>query len=141
MDHVTPHRRSVIMQMVRASNTKPELAVRKLLHGLGFRFRLQKKNLPGTPDIVLPRWRAVVLIHGCFWHRHDGCRKATTPKSNTKYWCQKFHANVERDRRVATRLKSMGWRVCVVWQCELSDPQRLESRLARFIRKGAKHRV
>lgn len=140
MDHVPPDRRSFIMRMVKTSDTKPELAVRRLLHSLGFRFRLKNKHLPGTPDVVLPKWRAVVLVHGCFWHRHDGCRKATTPKSQTAYWLKKFAQNVRRDTEVSERLKSLGWRVCVVWQCELNKPERLAGRLSRLIRKGSKFR-
>ncbi len=138
MDHVPPDRRSFIMRMVKTSDTKPEVAVRKLLHGLGFRFRLRNKHLPGTPDVVLPKWRAVVLIHGCFWHRHEGCRKATTPKSSTAYWLKKFEENIRRDRDVTKRLESLGWSVCVVWQCELAEPENLARRLANFIRQGNK---
>jgi DNA mismatch endonuclease (patch repair protein) len=135
MDHVPPDRRSFIMRMVKTSDTKPELAVRKLLHGMGFRFRLRNNHLPGKPDVVLPRWRAVVLIHGCFWHRHRGCRKATTPKTKTAYWLKKFQENVRRDRIVTRRLESLGWRVCVVWQCELRTPTTLGRRLREFLKR------
>jgi DNA mismatch endonuclease, patch repair protein len=136
MDHVSPDRRSHIMRLVTSADTRPEIAVRSLLHRMGFRFRLYRKDLPGTPDVVLPKWRAIVLIHGCFWHRHPRCRKATTPKSRVDFWKNKFDANVKRDRDVRRRLKRLGWRVCIVWQCELSQPQKLAARLLRFIVAG-----
>jgi len=138
MDHVPPERRSFIMRMVKTADTRPELTVRKLLHNLGFRFRLRNKRLPGTPDVVLSKWRAIVLIHGCFWHRHERCRKATIPKTKRAYWLKKFKANVRRDSIVTERLHALGWRVCIVWQCELDDLERLSGRLASFITKGRK---
>jgi DNA mismatch endonuclease, patch repair protein len=134
MDHVDPERRSHIMRLVKSINTGPEIAVRRLLHRLGFRFRLHSKSLPGKPDVVMPKWRTVVFIHGCFWHRHPRCRKASTPKSSVDFWKKKFAANVKRDRTVRRKLKSLGWRVCVVWQCELASPATLAARLDAFIR-------
>jgi DNA mismatch endonuclease, patch repair protein len=133
MDHVNPERRSHIMRLVKSTDTKPEIAVRKILHRLGFRFRLHNKGLPGKPDVVLPRWRTVILIHGCFWHRHPRCRKATTPKSRTDFWKEKFRANVRRDKRVCKRLEDLGWRVCTVWQCELATPDALAAKLGAFV--------
>lgn len=138
MDHVSRERRSHIMRLVKTADTKPEIAVRRILHRLGFRFRLHCGTLPGRPDVVLPKWLTIVLIHGCFWHRHAGCPKATTPKTKRRYWIKKFDTNVKRDRRVHAQLEELGWRVCVVWQCELSSPEKLAARLDAFIR-GLKH--
>lgn len=121
--------RSEIMQSVRIRDTGPELAVRRLLHHLGLRFRLYRKDLPGTPDVVLPKYRTVLFIHGCFWHRHPECRFSTSPKSNEAFWEAKFAANVERDARKARELDALGWRVLVVWSCETRDLDRLAARL------------
>lgn len=121
--------RSEIMQSVRIRDTGPELAVRQLLHHLGLRFRLHRKDLPGTPDVVLPKYRTVLFIHGCFWHRHPECRFSTSPKSNEAFWEAKFAANVERDARKARELDALGWRVLVVWGCETRDLDRLAARL------------
>lgn len=109
------------MRRIRSADTKPEIAVRSLLHRLGYRFRLHRKDLPGKPDIVLPRYRTVVLVHGCFWHRHPGCRLTTNPGTRTEFWNSKFKANVRRDSLVREQLENMGWKVLVVWQCELTD--------------------
>ena len=121
--------RSNIMRAVRSSNTKPEIAVRKLVHGLGCRFRLHRADLPGRPDIVLPKRNAVIFVHGCFWHGHDCKRGARQPKSNSEYWARKISGNVVRDHRVAQDLIEAGWTVHVVWECELKHPQQLEARL------------
>jgi DNA mismatch endonuclease (patch repair protein) len=134
MDSVTPERRSEIMGLVKGANTRPEIAVRRILHRLGYRFRLRTKGLPGKPDVVLPKWRTVVLIHGCFWHRHPGCPNTRTPKSRVDFWTRKFDENVERDRQVQSQLEALGWRVCTVWECELSDPAGLAARLDAFIK-------
>lgn len=122
--------RSRIMRAVGRTNTKPELVVRRMLHTLGLRFRLHRRNLPGTPDIVLPRWRTVIFVHGCFWHRHMGCRKATTPKSRKEFWSTKFEQNVRRDRRTEALLRDGGWRVLVVWECEAARFDELRTKLA-----------
>lgn len=119
----------VDMSRVRRFNTSPELLVRKTLHGVGLRFRLHDKNLPGTPDIVLKKHRTVIQVNGCFWHRHSGCKYATTPKTNQAFWLSKFEANLERDARKAETLRAMGWRVLIVWECETRDLVRLEARL------------
>lgn len=129
VDQLSPARRSWNMSRIQASNTKPELIVRSLLHRMGYRFRLHRKDLPGKPDIVLPRYHAVVFVHGCFWHRHEGCKECTTPKSNTEFWLKKFKKNVERDVRVAQELEGMGWKVVVVWSCETKDLSELSKRL------------
>lgn len=110
-------------------DTLPEVIVRRLLHHLGLRFRLYRKDLPGTPDVVLPKYRTVLFIHGCFWHRHPECRFSTTPRTNTAFWEAKFAANVERDARKDRELEALGWRVLVVWGCEIRDLDRLAARL------------
>lgn len=114
------------MARIRSKDTTPELALRRELHRLGLRFTLGNSKLPGKPDLVLPRYRAVIFVHGCFWHRHEGCGIATTPKSNTPFWQDKFDRNVSRDRRVATELAAAGWRVFVAWECALRSKVRAE---------------
>ena len=111
--------RSRVMARIRGKNTKPELTLRKALHARGFRYRLHRMGLPGRPDLVFPKHRAVCFIHGCFWHRHRGCRYATTPKTRPDFWEAKFSATVARDQRTCTRLLEAGWRVAVVWECSL----------------------
>jgi DNA mismatch endonuclease (patch repair protein) len=133
MDSVSPKRRSEIMSRVTGKNTRPEIVVRKLLHGLGYRFRLHRKDLPGRPDVVLPKWRTVVFIHGCFWHRHVGCPNTRTPKSRIEFWTSKFEENIQRDRITRERLEALGWRVLVIWECELGDVASLTERIRRFI--------
>ncbi len=133
MDSVSPERRSQIMGRVTSKHTRPELAVRKLLHGLGYRFRLHRKDLPGKPDLVLPKWRVVVLVHGCFWHRHPGCPNTRTPKSRLDFWTTKFDENVRRDEVAHERLQTLGWRVLTVWECELKDMPALAARVKTFI--------
>lgn len=120
-DFLSPAERSDRMSRIRGKDTQPELTLRKVLHRLGLRYRLHGAGLPGKPDLVFPRYRTVVFVHGCFWHRHDGCNIATTPKSNTPFWLEKFEKNVARDARVATQLEALGWRVFIVWECELGS--------------------
>lgn len=117
--------RSRNMAAIRGKDTTPELAVRRMLHAMGLRFRLHRKDLPGCPDIVLPRHRTVVFVHGCFWHRHECCRYTTTPKTRQEFWLAKFESTVLRDRRNQAELKQLGWRVLVVWECELLKPEAL----------------
>jgi DNA mismatch endonuclease (patch repair protein) len=114
------------MSRIRGKDTAPELALRKALHGKGFRFRLHGVDLPGRPDMVMRKHKTVVFVHGCFWHRHTGCKIAATPKSNAEFWFRKFAANVERDERNISHLKALGWRVFVIWECELA-PSRLQA--------------
>ncbi|MNM71779.1 Very short patch repair protein [compost metagenome] len=121
--------RSDIMRAVKRAHTAPEIVVRQALHALGLRFRLHRRDLPGSPDIVLPKFRTVVFVHGCFWHRHPDCRYATTPKSRQEYWLPKFEANVERDARKEAQLRELGWRVLVIWECETKSLEALEARL------------
>lgn len=125
-DFLTPSQRSARMSRIRGKNTKPELALRKSLHKLGLRYRLHCADLPGKPDLVLPRYRTVIFVHGCFWHRHAGCKIATTPKSNTSFWLEKFEKNVARDAQTIAELHSMGWTVLIVWECELNSTDKLE---------------
>jgi DNA mismatch endonuclease (patch repair protein) len=106
------------------------MALRKALHALGFRFRLHGRRLPGKPDIVLPKHRTVIFVHGCFWHRHPGCKVATTPKTNTDFWIEKFDRNQSRDTRNSDALAAAGWRVIVVWECELGNPAKVDARTA-----------
>jgi DNA mismatch endonuclease (patch repair protein) len=121
------------MGRVRHKNTKPEVIVRKLAHRLGYRFRLHRRDLPGRPDLVFPKLKKVVFVHGCYWHRH-GCRKTTTPKSNSKYWQPKFAENVERDKRAIAELLRLGWDPMVVWECETRDIDALSQSLSAFLR-------
>jgi len=120
-DFLTKAQRSERMAQIRGKDTKPELALRRQLHAQGFRYRLHQTGLHGTPDLVFARYKAVVFVHGCFWHRHEGCNIATTPKSNTPFWKEKFQRTVARDHRNSQALESLGWRVFVVWECELTS--------------------
>jgi DNA mismatch endonuclease, patch repair protein len=113
--------RSRNMARIRAKDTQPELRVRRALHAAGFRFRLHRRGLPGTPDLVLPRFRTVIFVHGCFWHRHTGCRMTSVPKTRAAYWDAKFTANMERDTRVRRQLEEAGWNVVVIWECGTRD--------------------
>ena len=119
VDVVNPETRSRMMSGIRGANTKPELNVRRRLHAAGFRYGLHRKDLPGKPDLVMPRHDAVIFVHGCYWHRHPGCRLATTPSTRTDFWTAKFTANQERDRRNIAELRDRGWRVAIVWECEV----------------------
>lgn len=121
------------MRAVRSSNTGPELEVRRLLHRAGFRYRLHVASLPGSPDLVFPGRRCVVFVHGCFWHQHRGCRRSRRPRTSTSYWLPKLNRNVERDRRVAARLRRSGWSVCTVWECQLRWHLRVLRRLTAFL--------
>ncbi len=121
MDRMTPEQRSRCMSRIKGKNTKPERVVRSFLHRSGFRFRLHRKDLPGCPDIVLPKYRTVIFVHGCFWHRHPGCPRTTTPKTNVEFWGKKFAENVARDERNRQALVELGWNVVVIWECEIKD--------------------
>jgi len=133
VDHLSPEKRSWNMSRIRSSNTNPEKIVRSLVHRLGFRFRLNKNKLPGRPDIVLNKYNTVVFVNGCFWHRHKGCKDTTTPKSNTKFWKDKFKGNVERDKKNLKALKKMRWKTIIVWECELEKPEKLNNKLRRLL--------
>lgn len=136
VDRLTSEERSRNMSRIRSKGTGPERAVRSLLHRLGFRFRLNRSDLPGSPDIVLPKYHAVIFVHGCFWHRHKGCNLAATPKSNTAFWEQKFRNNVARDEHACLELAQTGWKTLVIWECELRDKMTLEARLRAFLEKS-----
>lgn len=124
--------RSALMARVRQKNTTPELKVRQIVHALGYRFRVNRRGLPGTPDIVFPSRRKVIFVHGCFWHRHPRCKKASTPKTRIEFWNAKFDANVARDHRKIEELERDGWSVMVVWECELASSE-LTDRLTSFL--------
>lgn len=129
IDIVSKEQRSRNMSRIKGRDTKPELVVRRTAHKLGFRFRLYRKDLPGTPDLIFPKHRLAVFVHGCYWHRHNGCRFAYSPKSRVEFWTKKFKQNVERDGRNQTALRDLGWRVLVIWECETRDYRIIEERL------------
>ena len=132
-DTVAPNKRSWIMRQVKSKDTSPERLVRSLLHGMGYRFRLHRRDLPGVPDIVFPGRKKVVFVHGCFWHGHSCPRGARLPKTNKEYWRQKIAKNKERDRRRVEELQDLGWDVLVIWECETKDIDALRERLADFL--------
>ena len=125
MDVVDKQTRSRMMANIKGKNTRPEITVRSLLHRQGFRFRLHDKSLPGKPDLVLRKYKAVIFVHGCYWHRHENCKLASTPKQNTKFWLKKFDANLRRDGEVYYQLKVLGWRTAVIWECAIRDKKNL----------------
>ncbi|RMH17781.1 MAG: DNA mismatch endonuclease Vsr [Gammaproteobacteria bacterium] len=128
-DIVDQSTRSKMMARIGGKNTKPEMMVRKWLHRAGFRFRLHRKDLPGTPDIVLPKFKTVILVHGCFWHRHPDCKLSYTPKSRESAWRKKFSENVRRDQKNIKDLSDLGWKVFIVWECETRNPEAFENRM------------
>ena len=119
--HKVSEQRSRNMSAIKSKNTKPEIAVRKLLHSMGYRFRLHRKDLPGSPDIVLPKYKTVIFVHGCFWHRHENCKYASIPKTRKEFWESKFKANVKRDKEIQEKIKNIGWQYVVVWECEIKN--------------------
>jgi len=134
-DTLTSERRSWNMSRIRGRDTGPELLLRSLLHRAGFRFRLHAKQLAGRPDVVLPKYQTAIFVHGCFWHRHPGCRNATTPSTRREFWQEKFDGNVSRDARNRTALEAAGWTVMTVWECELkADAEGVVRHLARELR-------
>lgn len=126
-DFLSRAERSDRMSRIRGKDTQPELALRRVLHRLGLRYRLHGAGLPGKPDLVFPRYKTVVFVHGCFWHRHPGCKIATTPKSNTQFWKEKFEKNILRDARATIELQALGWRVLVVWECDLASAKKAQT--------------
>jgi DNA mismatch endonuclease (patch repair protein) len=133
-DRLSKARRSWNMSRIRSKNTKPELVVRSALHRLGYRFRLHVQSLPGCPDIVLPKWNTAILVHGCFWHRHQNCPFAYTPKTRKAFWIKKFRDNSRRDLKKSDALAALGWRVVVIWECETRDEKILASHLCSILR-------
>ena len=137
VDRISPEHRSWNMSRIRGKETKPEVVLRSLMHRAGFRYRLYDKKLPGTPDLILPKHNTAIFVNGCYWHRHEGCQKATTPKSNTTFWTKKFEETVERDVRKKSELIESGWRVIVIWECELeTDPVGLVEGLSNQLEGG-----
>ena len=123
------------MSRIRGKDTKPEIRVRSMLHRMGYRFRLHRKDLPGKPDIVLPKYKTVIFVHGCFWHRHKGCKYAYTPKSRVKFWKDKLAETVKRDKQHLKQLKENGWKVFIVWECETKDMDRLKNIINKISQK------
>ena len=119
MDHWSKEKRSEVMRKIKGKNTKPELILRSGLFRLGYRFRIHKEELPGKPDIVLPKYNAIIFVHGCFWHVHKDCRRARIPSTNSKYWKQKLEKNLNRDKRCTIQLEKLGWNVITIWECEI----------------------
>jgi len=135
-DHLVKEKRSWNMSLIKSKNTKPELLVRSVLHRLGYRFRIHKKDLPGNPDIVLPKYKTALFVNGCFWHQHKNCKRANIPKTNKDYWLPKLNKNIERDRVIQNKLSDIGWNVIVVWECMLKDQDSLIDFLLKNIGKG-----
>lgn len=136
-DIFTKERRSEIMSRISGQNTKPEIVVRKLLHSMGFRFRLHDARLQGRPDVVLPRHKKLIFVHGCFWHGHRGCKRAKLPTTNVNFWKKKISGNMVRDKKNIKTLKAQGWKVLVIWSCEISKIGMLKKNLGRFMNNGA----
>lgn len=136
MDIVTKEKRSWIMSRIRSRDTKPEFIVRSMLHRMGYRFRLHRKDLPGRPDIVLPRHGTAIFVNGCFWHRHKGCRLSYEPKNRKRFWQKKFNDNVERDKKVRRELKELGWRVIIIWECQTRAAEALSGKLKILMDSG-----
>jgi len=134
VDKISPEKRSHNMAQVKGKNTKPEKLLRSLLHKMGYRFRLCVKGLAGNPDIVLPRHKAIIFVHGCFWHGHKDCKRATIPATNTKFWLTKITGNEERDKRNIAALEDLGYRCLTIWQCEIQNIEALKQRLVVFLR-------
>lgn len=134
-DHLKPEKRSKIMRAIRAKNTKPEIAVRQILHQLGYRFRIHPRHLPGKPDVAFTRRKKAIFIHGCFWHQHPdpNCRDAKAPTSNTGYWAPKLARNRQRDTENEQQLRLAGWDLLILWECELQPTAELEQRLRNFL--------
>lgn len=134
-DVFPPKKRSQIMSRIRGYDTKPELTVRSIVHRMGFRFRLHGEDLPGNPDIVLPKHKKLIFIHGCFWHGHKGCKRSKRPSSNVFFWQNKLDKNAERDKRNQKELRKLGWKYLVIWQCEITKPKLLRNKIKRFLDK------
>ncbi|HEY8036658.1 MAG TPA: very short patch repair endonuclease [Methylobacter sp.] len=133
MDKLTPEQRSKNMAAVKGKDTTPEIRVRRMLHKMGYRFRLHRKDLSGKPDIVLPRYRLCIFVHGCFWHQHPGCKRATIPEFNHEFWITKFQGTLKRDRQAKKELRHQGWRVCIIWECETKKEESLDRVIHRYM--------
>jgi DNA mismatch endonuclease, patch repair protein len=130
-DKLSASRRSWNMSRIRSRDTNPEFTVRRALYQLGYRFRVYRNDLPGKPDVVLPKYRIAIFVHGCFWHQHTGCIDCSKPKTNAKYWRPKLLANVQRDRKYRRRLRRIGWTPVIIWECQTQKPEQLRERLER----------
>lgn len=137
MDRISPDRRSDNMRAIRGRDTKPELLLRRMLHRLGYRYRLHARDLPGSPDIIFRSRRKVIFVHGCFWHSHPGCPKAYRPKTRVEFWTEKLERNRQRDAEVETALHALGWSSLVVWECEAVDSEHLRNRVMDFLGPAA----
>lgn len=137
-DVFSKEKRSWIMGRVRGRDTGPEMTVRRMIHAMGFRFRLHRKDLPGRPDIVLPGRRKIVFVHGCFWHGHAGCPRSRRPETNKEFWDRKIDGNIKRDKKIKAELKRLGWKALVVWECRTRTPDDLMKILERFLYDGGK---
>ena len=127
--HKVSEQRSRNMSAIKSKNTKPEIKVRKLLHSMGYRFRLHSKDLPGSPDIVLPKYKTVIFVHGCFWHRHENCKYASNPKTRKEFWNKKFTENKKRDSEIQEKIKNLDWRSVVIWECETKNIENLREKI------------
>jgi len=133
MDVVDKQTRSRMMANIKGKNTRPEITIRSLLHRQGLRFRIHDKSLPGKPDLVLKKYKAVIFVHGCYWHRHENCKLASMPKQNRTFWMKKFDANIYRDGVVYFKLKSLGWRTAIIWECAIRDKSNLPLYINRLV--------
>ncbi|MDZ7640959.1 MAG: very short patch repair endonuclease [Desulfurivibrio sp.] len=133
MDTLSKERRSWNMSRIKGKDTKPELIVRSLLHSMGYRYRLHQKSLPGKPDMVFKKYRAVIFVHGCFWHRHKGCKFAYKPKSKQEFWQRKFLENEARDKKNRFKLEKLDWKVLVIWECEVENIEKLKRKVTAFL--------
>ncbi|WP_158749971.1 very short patch repair endonuclease [Acidobacterium sp. S8] len=132
-DNFDSAKRSSVMAAIHSKDTKPELIVRRAVYALGFRYRLHAKDVPGKPDLVFRKMRKAIFVHGCFWHRHPGCSRASMPKTRAEFWQEKFEKNVNRDKQVKRELRKNRWRTLTIWQCELRDPDGVVKRLSEFL--------
>ena len=130
--HNVSEQRSRNMSAIKSKNTKPEITVRKLLHSMGYRFRIHSKNLPGSPDIVLPKYKTVIFVHGCFWHRHENCKYSSTPKTRKEFWENKFNDNKRRDQKIQKEIIDLGWKFFIIWECETRNIKPLEGKFKRL---------
>ncbi|MGV0005025.1 MAG: very short patch repair endonuclease [Candidatus Porifericomitaceae bacterium WSBS_2022_MAG_OTU9] len=138
VDNLAKEHRSWVMSRIRSRDTKPEIKLRSLLHRAGFRFLVHNKHLPGKPDITLPKYKTVVFVHGCFWHKHENCAYASIPKTRQAFWTNKFRANVERDKIVVKKLRELEWNVIIVWECELHDSAKVMQTVTAQIKRAVR---
>lgn len=132
-DKVTPKIRSRIMSHIRSESTAPEVVLRRLVYGMGYRYRLHRSDLPGNPDLVFQGLKKIIFVHGCFWHQHTECKDGHLPKTNLQYWIPKLERNIQRDKKVVEELTEIGWDVMVIWECQLADRERLAIKLKKFL--------